>query len=140
MTREDLKEFRYTKQWIEGRIEYIEELKSTVNRLTSVLSDMPKGSKIAMDSEAEKTTELLDCIGDLEYKIKETQKKQMLILEQLDKVPQPYRNVLDKYYIQGKTLVKVADEMNYDYEYVKRMNGIALNKFDETLSIDTKSY
>jgi DNA-directed RNA polymerase sigma subunit (sigma70/sigma32) len=130
MTREDLKEFRYTKQWIEGRIEYIEELKSTVNRLTSVLSDMPKGSKIAMDSEAEKTTELLDCIGDLEYKIKETQRKQMKILEKLDKVAQPYRNILDKCYIQGKTLVTVASEMGYSYERIKHMNGIALNKFD----------
>ena len=135
MTREDLKEFRYTKQWIDGRIEYIEELKSTVNRLTSVLSDMPKGSKIAMDSEAEKTTELLDCIGDLEVKIKETQRKQIQILEKLDKVAQPYRNILDKCYIQGKTLVTVASEMGYSYERIKHMNGIALLKFDE---VDTK--
>lgn len=135
MTREDLKEFRYTKQWIEGRIEYIEELKSTVNRLTSVLSDMPKGSKIAMDSEAEKTTELLDSIRELEVKIKETQRKQIQILEKLDKVAQPYRNILDKCYIQGKTLVTVASEMGYSYERIKHMNGIALLKFDE---VDTK--
>lgn len=135
MTREDLKEFRYTKQWIDGRIEYIEELKSTVNRLTSVLSDMPKGSKIAMDSEAEKTTELLDCIRELEVKIKETQRKQIQILEKLDKVAQPYRNILDKCYIQGKTLVTVASEMGYSYERIKHMNGIALLKFDE---VDTK--
>jgi len=135
MTREDLKEFRYTKQWIEGRIEYIEELKSTVNRLTSVLSDMPKGSKIAMDSEAEKTSELLDCIRELESKIKYTQRKQIQILEKLDKVAQPYRNILDKCYIQGKTLVTVASEMGYSYERIKHMNGIALLKFDE---VDTK--
>lgn len=135
MTREDLKEFRYTKQWIEGRIEYIEELKSTVNRLTSVLSDMPKGSKIAMDSEAEKTSELLDSIRELEVKIKETQRKQIQILEKLDKVAQPYRNILDKCYIQGKTLVTVASEMGYSYERIKHMNGIALLKFDE---VDTK--
>lgn len=135
MTREDLKEFKYTKQWIEGRIEYIEELKSTVNRLTSVLSDMPKGSKVAMDSEAEKTTELLDSIRDLEIKIKETQRKQIQILEKLDKVAQPYRNILDKCYIQGKTLVTVASEMGYSYERIKHMNGIALLKFDE---VDTK--
>ena len=96
---------------------------------------MPKGSKIAMDSEAEKTTELLDCIRELEVKIKETQRKQIQILEKLDKVAQPYRNILDKCYIQGKTLVTVASEMGYSYERIKHMNGIALLKFDE---VDTK--
>ena len=50
---------------------------------------------------------------------------------QLKEVEEPYRTILTKYYVQGKTLVRVADEMNYNYEYVKRMNGIALNKFDE---------
>ena len=28
-------------------------------------------------------------------------------------------------------LIKIADEMHYNYEYTKRMHGIALNKFDE---------
>ena len=43
---------------------------------------------------------------------------------------QPYRLILEKVYIQGKTLVTTASEMNYSYEHIKRMNGIALLKFD----------
>lgn len=43
---------------------------------------------------------------------------------------QPYKLILEKVYIQGKSLVTVASEMNYNYEYMKRMNGIALNKFE----------
>jgi len=54
----------------------------------------------------------------------------MQILEQLDKVKQPYKNILDKFYIQGKSLVVIAAEMGYNYEHIKRMNGIALNIFD----------
>ena len=34
-------------------------------------------------------------------------------------------------YIQGKTLVTVASEMDYDYKHICKMNGIALNKFDK---------
>lgn len=58
------------------------------------------------------------------------EKRQKEIIEQLDKVEQPYKLILEKVYIQGKSLVTVASEMNYNYEYMKRMNGIALNKFD----------
>ena len=42
MTREDLKEYKYNQKWIKGRLEYIEEYKSSITNITSVISDMPK--------------------------------------------------------------------------------------------------
>ena len=131
MNRNDLKNYKHTEEWIKGRIDYIEQYKSNINRLNSILSDMPKGSKEVQDSEAEKIAELLDSVDELLEKVKEKNKQQMKILQQLEKVEQPYRNILDKYYIQGKSLVVVSAEMGYNYEYTKRMNGIALNKFDK---------
>ena len=130
MNREDLKNYRHTQEWIKGRIEYIEQYKSSINKLNSVLSDMPKGSREIQDSEAEKIAELIDSIDELLEKVKEENRKQMQILEQLDKVKQPYKNILDKFYIQGKSLVVIAAEMGYNYEHIKKMNGIALNIFD----------
>ena len=85
---------------------------------------------------AEKLAILLDNVNELMSKILEEQGKQKAILEQLDKVEQPYKLVLEKAYIQGKTLVTVASEMNYTYEYIRKANGIALKKFEEV----TKSY
>ena len=131
MNREDLKEYKHNQEWIKGRLEYIEEYKTTITNITSVLSDMPKGSKQVQDSMAEKITVLLDNVDDLLTKIIKEQEKQRAILEQLDKVPHPYKLILEKQFIQGKTLVTVASEMNFNYEYMKKMNGIALNKFDE---------
>ena len=52
-------------------------------------------------------------------------------MKQLEKVEQPYRNILEAVYIQGKTLVTVASEMNYSYENICRKNGKALKKFEE---------
>lgn len=131
MTRKDLKDYRYNQEWIKGRLEYIEEYKASVTNITSVLSDMPKGSKQVQDSMAEKITILLDNINDLLTKILKEQEKQKAILEQLNKVEQPYKLILEKEYIQNKSLVTVASEMGYNYEYMKKMNGVALNKFDE---------
>ena len=131
MTRDDLKEYKYNQEWIKGRLEYIEEYRTSITNITSILSDMPKGSREVQDSMAEKIAILLDNINELMSKIIKVQDKQKEILEQLDRVEQPYRLILEKEYIQGKTLVTVASEMNYNYEYMKKMNGIALNKFDE---------
>lgn len=131
MNRKDLKDYKYNQEWIKGRIEYIEEYRSTINKLVTTLSDMPKGSRTIYDNEAEKITKLQDNIKDLLLYINEEQEKQKLILEQLNKVEQPYKVILEKIYICGKSIVTVTSEMNYEYKYMCKQHGIALNKFDE---------
>lgn len=58
-------------------------------------------------------------------------KVQKQILEQLSKVEQPYRFVLENMYILNKSLVTVASELGYNYKYTCRIHGIALKKFEE---------
>ena len=131
MTRDDLKEYKYNQEWIKGRLEYIEEYRTSITNITSILSDMPKGSKQVQDSMAEKIAELIDMVNELLDDVLAENKKQKAITDQLKLVEQPYRLILEKMYIQGKSLVFVASEMNYTYKYVINMHGTALNKFDE---------
>ena len=42
MNRKDLKDYKYNQKWIEGRLEYLEEYKTKITKITTVLSDMPK--------------------------------------------------------------------------------------------------
>ena len=83
------------------------------------------------DNEAEKLAELEDMFNELMDIILEEEKKQKRLVEVVSKMEFPYRNILYKEYIQGKSLVTVASEMHYNYEYTKRLNGEALNKFDK---------
>lgn len=131
MTREDLKYYKHNQEWIKERLEYIERYKTTLTNITSVLSDMPHSSNKVQDKMAENIAIMLDNVNDLIEKVNANAKKQKLILEQLEKVEQPYRLILEKVYIQGKSLVTTASEMNYSYEHMKHMNGISLNKFDK---------
>ena len=140
MTREDLKNYKYNQIWIKDQTEYIETQKETINRLNSILSDMPKGSRDVNDTEAEKLAELMDQFNQLMDTVIEEKEKQKNLIDVVNKIEFPYRNILYKAYIQGKSLVTVASEMHYNYEYMKKMNGIALNKFDEILLEGTKSY
>lgn len=131
MTREDLKYYKHNQEWIKERLEYIERYKTTLTNITSVLSDMPHSSNKVQDKMAENIAIMLDNVNDLIEKVNANAKKQKLILEQLEKVEQPYRLILEKVYIQGKSLVTVASEMNYSYRDLCRKNGIALNKFEK---------
>lgn len=131
MNRKDLKDYKYNQEWIKDRLEYIEEQRSIITKVTSTLTDMPMGNKKVQDSMAENIAALLDNLEDIMEYVKKESDKQKEILEQLNKVEQPYRLILEKAYIEGKKLVNVAVEMNYNYEYTKKANQIALKKFDE---------
>ena len=58
--------------------------------------------------------------------------KQKEIADLIEKMEYPFKNVLFKVYIQGKSLVKTASEMKYDYKYMCKIHRIALRKFDNT--------
>lgn len=89
------------------------------------------GSRQTQDGFAEKLAQLLDDTEDMIDRMIKHNDKQKKILEQLDRVEQPYRLILEKVYIQGKSLVTVASELNYDYKHICYMHGIAFKKFEE---------
>lgn len=89
------------------------------------------GSRQVYDNEAEKLAKLMDYFNEMMDIVLEEQEKQKKIVEQVEKIEFPYCNILFKVYIQGKSLVKVADEMGYSYVQICRNHGTALNKFDE---------
>ncbi len=131
MNRNDLKNYKHNQIWIKEQIEYIESQKETINRLSTILSDMPKGSKKIYDEEAEKLVKLEDCFEELMNEVLKEEEKQKTIVEEVNKMEYPFKNILFKKYIQGKTLVTIASEMNYSYRDLCRKNGIALNKFEK---------
>lgn len=73
----------------------------------------------------------MDMFNELMDIIIEEEKKQKQIVEVINRIEFPYKNILFKHYIQGKKLVTVASEMRYNYEYTKKSNKIALIKFEE---------
>lgn len=132
MTREDLKDYKNNQIWIKEQMEYIEGQRETINRLNSILSDMPKGSRKVYDTEAENIAKLEDCFNELTSIIVREEQKQKKIVDIVNNMDYPYKNILFKVYIRGKTLVTTASEMGYDYKYMCKIHGIALNEFDNT--------
>ena len=131
MTREDLKNYRNSEDWIKGRIEYIKEYQESITSIQNILSDMPKSKSPYQDKIAEKLATLYEYVDEVLDKVLIQQDQQVKLLNLIGKIEYPYKLILEKEFIQGKTLVTVASEMGYSYERMKHMNGIALLKFDE---------
>ena len=127
MTREDLKNYRYSQKWIKEQIEIYKEQKDIAMSITQNLDGMPK----AKNKPNYKIEELMDKYDEILDLLIKDQEKQNQIILQLKEMEQPYRNILHDKYILGKSLETIASEMPRAYENVCRMHGTALNMFDD---------
>lgn len=71
-----------------------------------------------------------------EKRIQEYLEIMLIIREQIDKIlPGIYSDVLYMRYIEGKNLNRIADELSYNYDYIRRVHGRALQAFEKKFLI-----
>ena len=127
MKREDLKNYRYNKNWIKRQLENYEEQKTIVYNITQNLDGMPK----AKNKPNYGLEDLMDQYDKILEILEKDQEKQNEIILQIRRLEEPYRTILTDKYILGMSLEEISVEIGYAYENVCRMHGTALNKFDD---------
>jgi len=140
MTREDLKEYKYLKIRIDTKLEDYERDFARATKMTSVIDGMPK----AQNKPNYVVEDFLDASMEIVNLFKEDLKKQADIEKQLKAMnDERYHTALYLRYIVYATeknpLEHVASTMNYSYNEMCKINGEALNKFDELDNMDKKS-
>lgn len=126
MNRQDLKNYIYSKKWIEKQIENYKEQRILAEGLTQNMDGMPKPK----NKTSYKLEELMDKYNDIINILIKDQERQNEIILQLREVEQPYRNILQNKYVLGKSLEEISVEIGYSYDRTCKMHGTALDKFD----------
>lgn len=131
MNRKGLFEYRDNKEWVENRKLRIEEEYESIQKMIATYGDNPRGSSSVQDRLAENLTTLLDKKKEtLDFAIKLEQ--DLIDIDNiLLRIEQPYRNILTDVYIDGKTLVEVANDRHYSYVQICRKHGKALKLYDD---------
>ena len=128
-SKQELKDYIYNKRWIEERLEDIKERRSLLDKITTTLSDMPKGNPKTTDTNIENLVKIMDDTIEIEKYIKDLKEKQIKIENKIDKIEQPYKNILYFRYIKGYNLTEVSGEIEEEYDYTRKLHGIALIKY-----------
>lgn len=140
MNREDLKNYKFLKIRIDTKLEDYERDFARATKMTSVIDGMPK----AQNKPNYVVEDFLDASMEIVNLFKEDLKKQADIEKQLKAMnDERYHTALYLRYIVYATeknpLEHVASTMNYSYNEMCKINGEALNKFDELDDVHKKS-
>lgn len=127
--KEYLSRFLQTERQIERKLEEVERLHSLAERVTSLLSDMPRSGS-GQGSRIERALEKLDRLNreiaeDIERYVL-LQRGVTAILEQLSDMTM--RTVLEYRYLNGATWEQIAEKMGFTYQWVCSLHQKALKQ------------
>lgn len=128
-TKKELGSYLQDKKLLKEKEMELAELITMATKITTELNDMPKGSPSIQDRMAEYATEIVQMKDEKYSQIISMYKTKKKIEDKIDKLEQPYRNILYYKYIKGLSLTDVAHEIRYNYDYTKSLHGTALVKY-----------
>lgn len=125
--KKELNEYREDIKYIEEKLNDTEEVKSRVEKVTTVLSlTKTNSSSKSTDKFADAISKLEELKLDCTDKMKDLLIKKFKIDDKIELIDQPYRNILFYRYTRGKNWNDVAKELGYTRDYVCELHGEAL--------------
>lgn len=125
--KQELKDYREDIKYIEEKLNDTEEVKGRIEKVTTILSlTKTSGGDTSNDKFADGISRLEELKLDCNDRMQELLLKKFSIDSKIEKVEQPYRNVLFFRYTRGKSWEEVAKELGYVREYVCDLHGEAL--------------
>ena len=123
-----LLEYRRLEQNIERDMEELQRLESRAEKITSMVSEMPKGSQQgdSLQRSVEKICELKVSLNQRIDAAVEKRKEIETVIETLE--DKTLQLLLRYRYIDGMTWEQIAVKMRYDYRWVLRLHGRALER------------
>ena len=130
-TKRELGAYLQDKKLLKEKEDDLEELITRATKITTELSDMPKGTPKLEDRMAELASQIVDMKNEKYGQIIKMYKTKKQIEDKIDLLEQPYRILLYFKYIKGKNLTEVANVIGYNYKWTCEMHGYALKKYKE---------
>ena len=117
--KEELGQYLQDKKLLQEKELDLEELITRATKVTTEMSDIPKGSPKVEDRMAELTAQIVDLKNQKYDQIIKMYKTKKEIEDKIDLLKQPYKNILYYKYIKGEKLEKISLEIGYNYKWLR---------------------
>lgn len=130
--KEELKRYRKEIKYIQEKEDDIEETKAFLERTTTRLSKTKtSNNSMTTDKFSDNIDKLNEIENEIPNKLYNLLKKKFMIEEKIEKLEQPYKNILFFRYARGKNWGNIANEMDYTVKYIYELHGEALYQYSK---------
>lgn len=133
-----LKRYKSIDRRIDLKCEELSRWRARATKITPVYSEMPKGGQ-SCDKVQTTVEKIVEIETDIDFEIDELMAVKKEVMAAINSVRDPVLcHLLELRYIRDKKWEQIAVEMNYDYRWVLKLHGKALNLVNAPLK-DTLS-
>ena len=129
--KEELLKYRFKMKRVEQTLDDYERFKTRAEKMTAIISETSAHTNRISDKVGDNAVMMAELSKKYEARWKEEEKELNRILEMIEKLDDPYRDILYYRYIKFLDLKSVGEEIGYSYDRIKHLHGIALLKYKE---------
>lgn len=128
--KEELKQAYYKFKKADEMLEEYQRFKARAEKITATMSDSTARTNKTSDKVGDNAIKMADLKDKYNTLLLDAENEQVRIIQELNKVCEPYRTVLYKRYVQRQNFETIASEMYYSYITIIKMHGEALIKYE----------
>ena len=135
--KEELSQYNDAQERVEEALEDYKEYKERAEKMTAIISDMPKGNGINSDKVGNNGSAMADISRQYEERWIKAEQARIYITDRISGINNKlYRKVLKKKYVEGLKLEQIACDIGYSYDRTKHIHGEALEYYRILYNLD----
>lgn len=134
--KEELSQYECAREKVEETLEDYQKYKERAEKMTAIMSDMPRGSGGRSDKVGNNSSAMADLSRQYEERWIRAEQARFYITDRISALKNPYREVLLKKYVEGLKLEEIACQKDKSYDRVKHIHKEALEIYRNTYNLD----
>jgi DNA-directed RNA polymerase specialized sigma24 family protein len=127
--KEELSRYECARERVEETLEEYQKYKERAEKMTAIMSDMPKGSGGKSDKVGDNGSAMADLSRQYEERWIKAEQERLYITDRISVLKNPYREILKLKYIEGLKLEEIACKKYKSYDRVKHIHREALERY-----------
>ena len=128
-----LMQYRGKLQKVDDLLEEYEKYKARAEKMTSIISETSSRGNTTSDKVGEYAVIMADLSREYERRWLEAEKERLRLLDTINELDEPYRQLLFLRYIRCHELSKIAEEIGYSLDRTNHLHGIALKEYERRI-------
>ena len=126
--KEELMQYIDAQSKVDEALEEYEKYKGRAEKMTSIMSDMPRGNGGKSDKVGDNGSAMADLSRQYEERWIKAEQKRLYIIDRISVLKKLYREVLKMKYVEGYKIEEIACKKDKSYDRIKHIHREALEK------------
>lgn len=127
MTKKDLQQLYWTKKNIQALKNKLLELETAATRVTTQLSNDPKGPRSIEDKQSELVIKMIDVQDEINRQLAKAYEFMAKIEKAIENLPAREEYLIRLRYIEHESWIDICKALDYEWAQVHRVHAKALN-------------